>query len=272
MEKCSFEATIFASFPVNTFLENIAVDDAGLLYITSVEEGILYRLNQEAEKEVLAGINGKLVGILYLKPGMFLLNGWDEQGISTIYSFSGGEIRSIHQPDGAQFLNGMAAINNRLVLICDSYKGCLWCYDIRENKSAVWLQDPMLSRGDPRSGIPAANGIKVFNDVVYVSNTERRILITIPLTDDRAGRPQLFIDRWNLDDFAFDEGGNIYATTHIFNSVVKITPQKEVTVIGGEAAGLAGSTAVAFGKTAADKNHIYITTNGGMSLPPAGGV
>jgi hypothetical protein len=26
----------------------------------------------------------------------------------------------------------------------------------------------------------------------------------------------------NIDDFAFDQAGNLYGTTHVFNSVVKV--------------------------------------------------
>ncbi len=35
---------------------------------------------------------------------------------------------------------------------------------------------------------------------------------------------------------------------------------------------MAGSTALAFGKSEGDRTGIYVTTNGGMSFPPATGV
>jgi hypothetical protein len=65
---------------------------------------------------------------------------------------------------------------------------------------------------------------------------------------------------------------NDIAATHIFNSVVKITPKLKITVMGDEPDGLDGSTAEVFGKTDHDKDYIYVTTNGGMSLPVAGKV
>lgn len=89
---------------------------------------------------------------------------------------------------------------------------------------------------------------------------------------ERQVHQKLFMDKMNLDDFAIDNDGTIYATTHIYNNVVKITKQKEVIIIGEAEQGLAGSTAVSFGRKGNDKNYIYVTTNGGMSLPLPEGV
>ncbi len=96
-------------------------------------------------------------------------------------------------------------------------------------------------------------------------------MLKIRLNNFLAGTPELFLDKLNLDDFAIDDDGTIYATTHIYNSVLKITQEGKITIIGEAEQGLAGSTAVAFGKNN-DKNSIYVTTNGGMSLPLPGGV
>ena len=44
-----------------------------------------------------------------------------------------------------------------------------------------------------------------------------------------------------------------------------------MTVIAAESEFVTGDTALAFGR-GKDKNAIFVVTNGGMSLPPAGGV
>lgn len=157
-------------------------------------------------------------------------------------------------------------------MVCDAYKGCIWKYNLDANKTEVWSQHLLLARADDSNPMPAANGIKIFKDIVFVSNTAKQLLIKIPFIDNTAGTPELYMDNLNLDDFAFDSNGNIYATTHIYNSVVKITQEKEVTIIGEAEQGLAGSTAVAFSKSDDDKNSIYVTTNGGMSLPLREGI
>jgi len=76
----------------------------------------------------------------------------------------------------------------------------------------------------------------------------------------------------NLDDFAFDEKGNLYGSTHVYNNVVRIDPERRTTIIAGLDQGVAGSTAVAFGRSAHDLHALYVTTNGGMSSPPDGGI
>jgi hypothetical protein len=145
--------------------------------------------------------------------------------------------------------------------------GCIFIYRLKENESAVWLQHDILSKADINTPMPAANGIKLFNQHLFVSNTDKKTLLRIPVIDNTPGEPEVWLDNINLDDFAFDKLGNLYATTHIYNSVIKISPTKQVTVIAEAEQGLAGSTAIAFGKREQDKNSIYVTTNGGMSLP-----
>jgi len=55
----------------------------------------------------------------------------------------------------------------------------------------------------------------------------------------------------------------------VYNSVVRITPGGKLTVIAEAGQGVAGSTSAAFGPGG---RALYVTTNGGMFLPPPGGV
>lgn len=74
-----------------------------------------------------------------------------------------------------------------------------------------------------------------------------------------------------IDDFAFDSEGNLYAATHIYNSVLNITPDGSTTTIAQSEQGVIGSTAVAFGRLSNDANCICVVTNGDMFMPPPGG-
>ncbi len=90
--------------------------------------------------------------------------------------------------------------------------------------------------------------------------------------DNQPGEPAVFVTPTNIDDFAFDTDGNLYAATHIYNSVLRISPTGATTTIAQVEQGVIGSTAVAFGRSAEDVTSIYVVTNGGMFLPPPGGV
>jgi sugar lactone lactonase YvrE len=108
---------------------------------------------------------------------------------------------------------------------------------------------------------------------LYASNTEKMQLIKIPLqADGQPGEPEVFLQPINLDDFAFDQEGNLYGTTHIYNSVVKIAPDRSVTTIAQAEQGVTGSTALAFGRDEDDRTSLYVVTNGGMSFPPPTGL
>lgn len=262
-----------SSFPVKTFLENIALDEKGNLFVTSLEEGKVYKITTAGVKSEFAKINAMLAGIVYIGKNLFYLTGWNCNGKPTIFSLNQlGKIEPVLQLDDAYFLNGITALQKNVFLICDSYKGAIWQFDVLTKKASVWLQDDLLARVDTSHKFPAANGIKIYKNVVYVSNTDKQLLVIIPLEGTKAGKPSVFMDKLNLDDFAFDTNGNIYATTHVYNSVVKITPSKKVYIVAEEAQGVTGSTALAFGKTKTDKKVIYVTTNGGMSFPPPNGL
>lgn len=84
-------------------------------------------------------------------------------------------------------------------------------------------------------------------------------------------KPVVFLSNVILDDFIFDAAGNLYGATHIYNSIVKISPDKQVTIIAEQPQGMSGSTACAIKKTSTGYT-LYVCTNGGMYLPPSTGI
>jgi hypothetical protein len=162
----------------------------------------------------------------------------------------------------------MTHLDGSRYLVADSYKGVIWEVDAISKTARIWIQDSLLARSDSNNPFPAVNGIKIFNNSLFASNTQRQLLIRIPLTaNSTPGTPEVFLTNINLDDFAFDARGNLYGTTHVYNSVIRISSEKQITTIAEAAQGMAGSTALAFGRGENDLTSIYVTTNGGMSLP-----
>lgn len=137
----------------------------------------------------------------------------------------------------------------------------------------IWLEDEALARPNPENPFPAVNGLKVFGNTLYATNTQRQTLLRIPiLADGAAGEPGVFAENINGDDFALDEDGNLYVTTHVYNSVVRVDAVGDVTVIAEADEGVTGSTALAFRPDAQNARAVFVVTNGGMSLPPPSGV
>ncbi len=263
-----------ATFPVNTFLESVAVRDDNILFITNHYDGSIWQIGPDEQPVLHAKIEGKATGLAFLPDGRLLLSAWNEQNVATVFTLSpaGEALALISLPD-AVFLNGMMVLDSDRVLVADSYRGAIWQLNISERSADIWLEHPLLTRSSADSVFPAVNGLKIFARTLYASNTEKMQLIKIPISDEgQPGDPEVFIAPINLDDFAFDQQGNLYGTTHIYNSVVKITPAGAVTIIAEAAAGVTGSTALAFGRKESDRTALYVTTNGGMSLPPDAGI
>ncbi|MBR8831764.1 MAG: hypothetical protein N5P05_002638 [Chroococcopsis gigantea SAG 12.99] len=267
-------AHAIAEFPVNTFLESIVVDANNNLFITSHHDGKVFRIGADGVIATHATVAGKATGLVLTPDGELLLSGWDEKETSVIWRIArDGTVELLTQLPLAIFLNGLTRLDGDNYLIADSYHGAIWELNVPRKTVSIWLEHPELARTSPEEVTPGVNGLKIYDNFLYASNTQKKQLVKIPiLADGLAGEPEIFLTGVNIDDFAFDVEGNLYGTTHVFNSVVKITSDRIVTTIAELQQGMAGSTALAFGTSPGDRTSIYVTTNGGMSFPPVTGI
>ncbi len=266
-------AHTIATFPVNTFLENLATTPSGNILITSHEAGEIIRLDRSHTPTPYAKLNGKVAGIAWIADSppaddAVVVNGWNAEGVPFVATLANGVVQHLHLLPEAVFLNGITPLSPHQYLMADSYRGAIWIFDLAANTTTIWLEHPLLARSDANNPFPAANGLKRFGNHLYVSNTQRMLLLRIPLSASQEPQePDVYVEGTNVDDFAFDQQGNLYATTHVYNSVIRIDPNRQTTIIAQAEQGMTGSTAVAF-----QGSDLYVVTNGGMSLPPATGV
>lgn len=267
-------AKTIAEFPQNTFLENIAVNKKGELFVTSLEDGVIHRVSPDGAKSEFAKLDGKIAGIAFDKKENLIVSGWAGGKTPGIFIVSRqGKLESTTAIEGAIFLNGIAPLKGDKFLIADSYKGAIWEFDAKTKKFGVWLANDALARRDEQNPLPAVNGLKIHNGFLYATNTARQTLLRTRINaDGTAGKPEIFAEKVNGDDFAIDKKGNLYITTHVYNSVVRVAPDGKINIIAEAAQSAVGSTALAFGRGRSDKNFIYFVTNGGMTLPPPEGV
>lgn len=265
--------TLIAEFPKGTFLENIAVDGAGNLFINSYLDGKIYRIDSQGRRSEWANIDGTIAGIALNPDGSALISGWLKGKEPAVFMVDAqGRSELLMRLPGAQFPNGLVRLAAGRYLVADSYRGAIWDIDSVKKSATVWLEHESLTRTDANNPTPAVNGIKVFGGALYASNTARQWLVRIPIINGAAGTPQTLMQGIGLDDFAFDDAGVLYGSTHVYNSLVRVTPQGAVSVIAGLAQGMAGSTAVAAFKQKDASVSLFVVTNGGLSLPPEGGV
>lgn len=165
--------------------------------------------------------------------------------------------------------NGIASVPNG-VLLADSARGVVSRLDLStlEYEDSIISLPEMLTTPDFELGI-GINGIKIFNDHLYFSNTALASIYRIPIT--KAGYScsgaelvaNITSVAEGIDDFEIDEQGNIYATTNYINLLVYVdgkTGEFEVVAGSGDEFTVAGCSAAAFGRTEEDKETLYITT------------
>lgn len=265
--------TLITEFPKGTFLENIAVDTNGTLFINSHLDGKVYRINARGERSEWASIDGTVAGIALNPDGSALVSGWLKGKDAAVFFVNAqGRSKLLMRLPNAQFPNGVVRLANDRYLVADSYRGVIWHIDSIKKSATVWLEHDSLTRADTNNPTPGVNGIKIFGGALYASNTARQWLIRIPLINNAAGKPVTLMQNIGLDDFAFDDTGVLYGTTHVYNSLVRITQEGSVSVIAGLAQGMAGSTALATVSTYGKTTQLMVVTNGGLSLPPDGGL
>ncbi len=216
-------AQAIAEFPVNSFLESIVIDADNTLFITSHYEGKVFRISDGAIA-THATIAGKATGLALTPNGELLLSGWDEKETSVVWHIAGdGMVELLTELPEAIFLNGLTRLDGDRYLIADSYRGAIWELNVPTKMVSIWLEHADLARTSPEEVTPAVNGLKIYDNFLYASNTQKKQIVKIPILADRlAGEPEIFLAGVNIDDFAFDVEGNLYGTTHVFNSVVKI--------------------------------------------------
>lgn len=264
---------LLAEFDKGTFLENVAVDSAGNLFVNSYLDGKVWRIDAGGRRLPWASIDGTIAGIALNPDGSAVLSGWIQGKEPAVFIVDRqGKSEVLVRLVGGMFPNGVVRLAKDQYLVADSYRGVVWRVDSARRSATLWLEHASLTRANDKDPTPAINGIKMFGGALWASNTARQLLVRIPVVDGVAGQPETIRTDIGIDDFAFDARGNLYGATHVYNSLIRITPGGAVSRLAGLEQGMAGSTAVAAMNAADGSVSLVVVTNGGMSLPPAGGM
>jgi hypothetical protein len=279
-----FEKTPQAIVPARTvhsegkgvFLENIVALPDGSHAVTSLFDGRILQVSADGKASVLAQIEGHASGIESDGAGGLVVGGWGKDEIRRLWRVSmSGQVEELVQLKEAALPNGITTLKPGVLLVADSVKGLIWRVDLASRSVNVWLADALLGGFNPeiKPAIPAVNGLKQHGGYLYASNMSLNYFVRIKINaDGSAGQAQVYVKDVFADDFAIDPRGRIFATTHAYNSVVRIDPNRRVTVLGGREQGLQGATALSIAKAANGKQELVVVTNGGVYVPPAWGV
>lgn len=142
-------------------------------------------------------------------------------------------------------LNGITFDPAGTLYVADSRNGNILCWRPGMDALEHWLDDPVLHPTDPTDPVlsTGCNGVKYFQNALYVTNTAQARVLRIGLVE---GRPaEEIISGVPADDLAFDSQGNLYLAVHPENTVLRVAPDGARTVLATAADGCDGPTAIA---------------------------
>jgi sugar lactone lactonase YvrE/predicted ester cyclase len=269
------------TFRPGRFLESIALDEQGTIYVSSMFEAEIIRVSPDGGAEVFAsvpvgppqGFTRGVVCLVFDRDGYLNVNvSSSDPAIHGVWRYDrdgNGRRRAALPPQA--FPNGIAIDPDGNLYIADAVHGTIWRVRRDGDFAEPWVVNPLMAARPYVGTLPGANGIKVFDAAVYtvVSDTGRFVRIPI-LADGSPGLPQVVAEGLPGDDFAFDSEGNAYITTHPFNTVVRLRSDGSREIVASVDQGVVGPTSVAFGTVPGDEQTLYVLNDGGLSNPLPG--
>ncbi|MEU4346142.1 hypothetical protein [Streptomyces sp. NPDC023838] len=195
--------------------------------------------------------NAVVLGIVRAHDGTLYVNyatGTSKTGIWRITP-DGRRPQQIAKLPADGLLNGLALDERRGVLYAaDSVLGIVWRVPVTGGRGTAWVRGTALAPVPSGTGI-GANGIKVHDGAVWVSNTDRGTLLRIPVRrNGSAGRIRTQARGLDgIDDFAFTSrrGDTVLAALDGTSQVVVVRPQGTHSVVLTQRDGISNPTSVA---------------------------
>ena len=266
-------AEVVHEWPVGTFVENLAVLADGALAVSVHTENQVQRLDPGGRADTLVELPVPPAGLVARRGGgVYVAGGEPGSPPGRVWRVEAdGTAEVAVEVPGALFLNGLTPLDATSLLAADGIGWCLWRLDLTTGTARRWIVHERLAKVTSFPLMPGANGLKLHGGHAWVTNTDRAELLRIPVRPDgSAGDLEVVAERLRGDDLAFAADGTAYITTHIENSLIRVTPDGDRTAIAGPDQHMPGSTAAAFGSDRGWPTGLYVTTTGGLLRPYQG--
>lgn len=182
-------------------------------------------------------------------------------------------VSSIAALPKAHALNGMTSFTkeSHLVLIADSPKGVAWKLNTQTGEYSVALNDTTMLPAEGQALPLGVNGLKLVDDYVYYSSTTRMQFGRVRVDSDAspAGDYEIIASGFLPDNLDVAADGTAYIATDPQNSVVRITPYGQISLVAGGqlSTQMPGPTSC---RLSADGKTLYVGTSGGQVAPVLG--
>lgn len=236
--------------------EGVAIDKRGDVFVSLNPLGQVRKVGRDGSQSTLATLPGEVVGLAVDAPGNVLVAVASfDPATSGVYRIArDGTFARLPGTGAIVFPNGIAFDKVGNVYVTDTVLGAVWRVPARGGQAEVWFQSPLLEgSGVFDFGFPlGANGIAFRHNELVVSNTEGARLVRIPIErDGSAGAAAILAEGPALlavDGIAFDVHGNVWAAVIAQSTIVRVSPQGDVTTVATAADGLDWVSSISFGK------------------------
>lgn len=272
-------ATLVATYRPGMWWEGIAQgpDDtlvlagsAGLDYATGdtgrIRGEVVVRDPGGAERTHFTPPAGCTAGVTAVAPdgGMFMAVTGSARGLWRLEPDGHGRLLAPTPP--GSWPNGVSfgpAGPQGPVYLADSAMGVIWMIDPETGDlRAAYEGDELRARAGALA--PGANGIQLFGGQMYVTNSDAATLTRFDVDDDhRLRNPFPVVTGVPADDFAVDDDGTFYLTTHIFDAVVRVDPDGRRSTIAATAEHVTGATDCTLARDDRGRRTLFVVTDGG---------
>lgn len=289
--------TVVHTFPLGTWIENLAVRKNGLILATPASSPQLYQVDPEDEAvaDLVSTIPGhlSLSGITEVEPDVFYIGANNfsvsppsaQPNTSAVYrvdvaNYAPGkplDPKLIAEFPDSILLNGFTTLDRgqKLILIADAGKGWVWRLNVETGEKTVVVSDRLMTITNPAKEPIGVNGLKIHDGYLYWLNTNQEILAKIPITKDAVPTGVAsVVTNWTApDDFLF-----VGKASKTPESVL-VAGDDTIRLFDGSALQtlsdsplLKGSTAVAKQKHSRARGQFFVSSNGGVAQYASGNI
>jgi len=257
------------------FPEGIALDKSGNVYVSMILLDEIRRIDPSGEQSVFAkfdvpgvapaGLEVNAAGSVYVAASALdLETGETDPSIRGVYRIDrDGTTERLLGTGAILFPNDVTLDKRGNVYVTDTAGGRVWRIP-KGGAAELWIEDPLLGgTGEFGFGFPiGANGIAFRHNTMLVANTERGLLVEVPIQPDgSAGAPVLLAQSPALvgaDGIVLDVHADVYVGVGVQNTVVRVDGVGAITTLATAEDGLNQPSTLAFGTGRSEHETLFV--------------
>ncbi|EFX00254.1 hypothetical protein CMQ_7256 [Grosmannia clavigera kw1407] len=302
--------SVLTTFSFPSWAENLAVRASGEILVSRLEAPAVYQIDPATGAATLVyawdasaykgclGIAEMTTDVFYVITSAFIDDDFVKQsGINSIFEVdmrafvigsdgvvtTNATVRKLVDVPEADFLNGMAVLDDSYILVSDVYAGEIYKIDTATANYSVVISDPLM-KFDYASHPPTnlgSNGIKIHDGCLYWTNTAAGFLarIAIDAGANPIGSSAIAVTGVpKADDFFIRSDGVAFICQNQMDTLSVAYLDNSASTPAYAIAGsntstiLAGVTAAKFGRRSVDESTLYLSTSGALALAINGSV